>query len=307
MFAQTTSKGGTPADTFVAISNVAKAPSVNVEALFGLLPASPLYTPALTSAPADWAMAVSFTPGSSAIGPAAIDAAGHVWVGDGRMLRVLDPGGNPLPFSPVTATGLSCVAGIAIDSLQAAWLTSNCGPQGSTGAVVVISADGSPKSFSPITGNGLNLPQGIGIDQSGDVWVLNMGGAQNVVVLNFNGVPLGFSPITGANLVDALAVAFDNDQNAWIANSGFSLGVGNNVTVLGAAGGSTPGVPLSFSPIKGFNGPFAIVFDLNDLAWVANETAANVVILNSSGTQAGFSPVPWSQQIAIDAPTTPGW
>jgi len=65
------SGSSTPVDTFQAALNIAGNPTVNVASIFNLsAPASP-FQPALSSAPADWTVAVQYPVGSVTLSPAA--------------------------------------------------------------------------------------------------------------------------------------------------------------------------------------------------------------------------------------------
>ena len=92
LFTDSTPTGGTaPTDTLQAVLNVAQNPGQNVSKLFGLVGSKPIYTPALSAAPNDFALAITYTGAGLGIAAGgstsqisdtgiAVDTAGNIWV-----------------------------------------------------------------------------------------------------------------------------------------------------------------------------------------------------------------------------------
>jgi PKD repeat protein len=210
---------------------------------------------------------------------------------------------------------LDANAGIAIDGLGDAWVTS-----AEESYVTKLSSTGAPLSGSNgFTGGGLNHPNGIAIDASGNAWVTNTI-ADSVIELSNSGVVLsGASGYTGGGLHTPVGIAIDAPGNAWIANeagsvtelssSGLALSGANGYTAasltlafaiaIDASGNawvtglssitelSSSGTVLSGT--RGFtggglNGPDAIAIDASGDAWIANDTGSGATELSSSGS-----------------------
>src|SRR5579862_2600664 len=148
LFAAATPPGGiAPTTTLEAALDIARNPSNNVAELFGLILANAPYEPALSSAPNDWTLALSFR-GGGLSGPTAlaIDASGDVWIADyNSAVTELSPIGAALsPSSGFTGGGLFESLGIAIDQMGHVWVTdeqSASHVNSGGGAVTILGSD----------------------------------------------------------------------------------------------------------------------------------------------------------------------
>ncbi|HEX6039317.1 hypothetical protein [Longimicrobium sp.] len=244
LLALTTPPGGTPAaDTFQALGRLARDPAHNVAGLYGLARAAEVFTPALTTPPDAWTLAVKVNDTGSDDhlfgGPAnvAFDANGYAWIANnvvqgtpnsGNFIVVLRPDGTPAdgtdgePRSPVTGGGLIGPGwGITIAPDGHVWV-GNFGWGDPTeyypvdGTVSEFLPDGTPVSPDAGYGGGTNRVQAIEADAAGNVWTANFAGG-NVVVF-----PGGDSTqaIQGPAGTNPFGVAFASDGTAWVSNSG---------------------------------------------------------------------------------------
>ena len=226
-----TASGPQPTDTATAAINIAHHPGANVAALYTLGTSASVFTPALSSQPNDFSVAVNFSvpnstwaansyPPFMGAHQIAVDASGNIWI----------PG-----FSTSTAYGL-----MKLSSLGA----------------VLSPANG-------YTGGGLLNPYGVAIDPSGNVWVTDSVFAANttVTVSEFSNAGVPLSPSTGFvpnNPQLGPSIAIDAQGNAW-------LPYGSGVAELSPTGEmvtANPGTP-------GREGPQGIAIDANDNVWIA--------------------------------------
>jgi len=270
----------------------------------GLVPASGVYSlagptppfaPALTAAPNDWSLSLSFSGGGLSTGTAiAIDAEGNVWVaGDvnssttrsGANLSKFNNAGLPLsPPSGFDDTAASSPngggsSGIAIDGSGNVWVSNFYGTLSKFSSEGVLLSP--PAGY---TGGGLCMASGLAVDSSGNIWVSNAsdGSAQNgnaflpctnigtgrISEFDANGVAL--SPTggyadggpSGSNPM-YYGIAVDSSGSVWIADGQNDLVryFNSSGTALTAAGGYQGG---------GLNGPRSPVFDSIGNLWMAD-------------------------------------
>ena len=283
------------ADTLEAARNLALRPGANVAALFTLLPASPVFSPSLTAAPADWTLSGTYTGGGmKSPGALGVDGAGNVWVASYfGVLSEFSPSGAAVFSSGITGAGLGSSYGLAIDAKDNVWVTN----ESSDG--VVNSARGSVSEFSnagqPLLGatgfsaGGLNYPVGIAIDANGTVWVVNYGNA-SVTLLDGTGKPLSGAagyPVTGSAF--PVSVALDAAHNGWIGDQ-------NDATLTRIAADGTQ--------IRNYaccNAPAGLAIDQSGATWAANFSGASVSrIANGQMTVYTGGGLSQPQGVAID-------
>ena len=224
LFAAATPPGGSaPTDTFQAAIDIAKNPGNNTAALYALAGAIVPFQPTLSTAPADFSVALGYnggaiTQGGGTIG-VAIDSADDAWITTGYpgsgvgVLTEISPAGVYLSGSAVTtATGygsgvLSNPIGIAIDQSGAVFVDNN-----GAGNVLKFNSGGSLQST--ITATSFDGPNGVAIDGAGDPWVSNFGGTA-MTEITTAGVEASHSPFSvGGGQVDVAA----DPTAVWVAS-----------------------------------------------------------------------------------------
>jgi IPT/TIG domain/NHL repeat len=297
-----------PTDTATAAVNIAHNPGANIGNLFALQTASAPFQPALSAAPNDFAVAVSYTGGGlNSPVPVAIDAAGNVWVGNTatgvNSVSKFTPVGVPISgVSGYTGGGIVDPYSIAIDNSGNVW-TGNVTPD----TLSELNNTGTPISGSSgYTGGHLNAPYDIAFDGSGNLWVVNNVG-QSLSEFSSTGSPITTSAAyTGGGLNDPVSLAIGASGNVWVTDS-ITLGALSEFNSAGAS----PGSPISTSAGYtggGLNDPWGLAVDANGNVWVANSgTGANSIsefsssgtpISSSSGFTGGGLNIP--EGIAID-------
>ncbi|MGO9450365.1 MAG: beta strand repeat-containing protein [Candidatus Binataceae bacterium] len=285
LFEATTISGfATPSDTMQAVLNEALRPANNVSALFLIQPLRPApYTPALTSPPPDWAMALNYT-GGGLSGPQriAIDGSGNGWISNntGNSVTELSPIGGALsPPGGFQASGIVAPGGIAVDAPGNVWIA------GQTSNVLTeLNSQGAVVFASTASAGGLNKPTGVAIDQSGNVWVPNSAssGAGANSVSKFTSAGAALSPsngFTGGGLNFPNDVAIDSGGNAWTANF-FTNG---NISKFSPS--ASPSGPFT---VPGGGANYSIEVDGSSDVWTGLRDPTRLSKFNSSG--AALSP-----------------
>jgi streptogramin lyase len=295
-FDLTTPPGGQrPANLVEALLNIAHYPANQVAALYEQSQRVPqVYSPALTSQPDAWTLAV----------------------------KVNDSGDtNNMYGGP---------ANLAFDREGRAWITNNViqGSGASTEYCIVLDAAGRPavengRKLSPFTGGGLlGAAYGVALDSQENVWIGNFGWG-NVFpapagsVSQFTSSAVAMSPdktsssYTGGyqtgNFWRVQATVIDDHDNVWIAGWGsHTVAVLTNVT----AGRDGIRNPIVYDPGDETFMPFGIAMASDGTAWVvnANSTQSGLVQLQLDTTTreltAISSPPPFGKTakgIAIDS------
>jgi MBG domain (YGX type) len=300
VFTATTPSGGTtPTNTLDALLNLVRNPGTNVAALYTQSTASTAFTPALTAAPADWAVFINFTGGGmNAPTGVGVDATGNIWVASYfGVASEFSPTGAPLFPNGITSGGLEHSYGLAVDAQNNAWIPDedSSGVNNGLGAITVLNSSG--QVVSGATGyiaGGIYYPIAVAIDPNATTWVINYGNS-SLTLLNSSGQPLsGSNGYTSQKLVFPVAIALDANHNAWLANS-------EDVTVTKVSPDGTQFT--SYSCCKGAAG---IAIDQRGFIWVANYYGDSISQLASDGTvvSSGYSDNKASiwhpQGIAID-------
>jgi len=322
--------GTPPTDTVTAALNIARNPAANVSALFAASILAAPFQPALTAAPNDWSMAITYNV-NGMIGPyfPAIDSAGNIWVPNyvNNSLTELDAAGNILSgASGFTGGGLNLPYSIAIDAQDNAWIV-NFGPVNAS-TVSKFSASGVSLLSSPVPcatacffpafdasqnlwisgsqratvlrpdGSVLNkfatnsFDSGIAINRAGIGWSI---GQPNLLYRFGPGSALASTTelTTAASGSDLTSVAIDSNDNVWYASSqNNTLGVSDkNGVLVSPANGYTGG---------GLKGPAQIAIDGNNSVFVANRDGSSLSVFTNSG--AAVSPTTGFQAPGLSNP-----
>jgi uncharacterized protein YjdB len=262
----------TPVDTMQAILNEALRPANSVTALFNIqaLGGTPLpYTPALSSAPPDWALALNYT-GGGLNGPQriAFDASSNAWIANknGNSVTQLSPLGTALsPSSGFQGGGISGPLGIAVDGSGNVWV-----PGLSSNKLTELNPAGTVIFTSAAVAGGLQQPSAVAIDQQGNVWVPNSAGSGQGAnsISKFTSAGVALSPIngfTGGGINLPNDVAIDAGGNAWMANH---FGGSATITKMQPSGSPASGSPGGGA---GLSNCFSIQIDQSGNAWIGNQ------------------------------------
>jgi hypothetical protein len=173
LFGLTTPAGGTaPTDTVQAALNIAHNPALNAARLFQTLAGQGPFYGGLTSAPADWTLAVVYSGGGfSAPKSTTIDGQGNVWIANSgsNSVSVLAQSGVPAAISPLTGNGLVQPSAVAIDAAGDAWVANSGGT-----TVSAFTSGGGVFGGSPFGGSStIAAPSSIAMDALGNIWVAN--------------------------------------------------------------------------------------------------------------------------------------
>jgi len=201
--------GVAPTDTITAAMNMAQHPNANTS-VATTVNGSAQFQPALTSAPSDFSMVITYTGGGlSAPKGIATDNTGNVWVANsgGNSVTKLDA----LGITTTDATGflsgsggytvgsLNAPAAIAIDQSGNAWVANG------NSTVTEISANGS--TGTPFTGGSISTPGGIAIDAGNNVWIANTGNG-SVTEITPGTTPV-YANYTGVGIAAPTAIAIN--------------------------------------------------------------------------------------------------
>ncbi len=289
-------RGVKAADTLALAVAVAKAPAVNVAALYSASSASAVFSPGLTAAPLDWMLTVRYTGGGllAVNGPTAlaIDGKGNAWVANyGGVVSAFSPVGVPLFASGITGGGLNSSYGLAIDGSNNVWVTN--GASGSGGSVAEISAAGQFLSGTGGYQGNFAAPVGLAIDPNGTVWVVNTENA-TVVQLNSSGQTISGAGGYGSSaLAFPGAIAIDASHNAWVGNMNTQ-----QVVKISADG-------KAVTPVSCCDGPQGLAIDAGGSVWAANYYGDSVSRIAGNGVVASGSPytgetLKYPSAIAVD-------
>jgi streptogramin lyase len=301
LFASTTPSGGSaPSNTLDAALNLVRNPGSNVGALYTQGTTSSAFTPALTAAPADWTLFISYTGGGmnspSSLG---VDSMGNVWVASYFSAATeFSPTGTPLFPNGITSGGLSESYGLAVDAQDNVWITNEASPStvnGSLGSVSVFSSSGQPVSGATgYAAGGLNYPVAVAIDTNADAWVVDFGNS-HVTLLSSTGAPLsGAAGYTTDSFAFPIAVAVDGNHNAWIGDQ-------NDAVITRVSSDGT-----QFLKVSCCDGPNALAIDQLGNVWAANFYGDSVSEISSTGAvlSSGYSDnkasIDHPQGVAID-------
>lgn len=280
--------GSAPANTFEALTGIARNPGAAAGDLFGLSTFSTApYAPALERPPSAWTIALRFDgDGRSIDGPGnfAIDHEGYVWVSTNyeynpdasvptcasNILVKFTPTGEYVPGSPYPGGGLSGAGyGIDIDPYGDIWVGNfgfageGCPPerQPPHNSISKFRPDGTP--LSPpggFTQGGISWPQGTISDAEGNIWIANC--HANTVTVYPHGEPEMAKEIRDLGLVQPFDLVDNGTGNVFVTGT-----VTHNVAVLRRDGSPTQASPISGG---GLSHPMGIAADSRGNMWVAN-------------------------------------
>ncbi len=286
LFAATTptgtgSAGSTaPTTTLAAALNIAMYPWYNggaTSTLFPLGAPNPPFGNALTTAPNDWTMALSFSGGGSSVRSVAVDSSGSVWTanyasGAGGLGSVSKLGtlGNPLSGSPFTGNVVGPYA-VAIDTGGNAWVVNYDANQ-------LIGFSNSGNTLGQFQYPETNAPNALAIDGNNNIWIANSGG--NTVSETNAGNPGGSVSLSGGGISNPYAVAIDSGHNGWITDRSASAVSEFNQSDTAVSG--TNGYTGS-----GLNFPIGIAMDSGGNAWIVNSGASTLSKFNAAGGSVG--------------------
>jgi ligand-binding sensor domain-containing protein len=274
LFASATPAGASaPNNTFDAALNVVRNPGNNVSALYTQAAANSAFTPALTSAPSDWTLFITYIGGGmNEPTGVSVDSMGNAWVANyNGVLSEFTAAGAPVFPNGITGYSLNDSYGLAIDASNNVWVINE--PDSSAGgSVSVFNSSGQPVSGSTgYTAGGIDYPTAIAMDTNTNVWVVDNGDA-SVTLLSSTGAPLsgasGYQP--GSNFPTAIAV--DANHNAWIGDQ-------NDAYVIQV---SSAGKQLQ--KLACCDGPSALAVDQSGNVWAGNYYSDSVTELSSAGT-----------------------
>jgi len=318
LYGYTTVGSSVPANTVGAMLNEAKNPALNglpyalvqnpTSPFYLLVSGTGPYQPALSAAPTDWTIAVSYPTGGSGVPfndlftqTIAIDSNGDAFIVDTKALHELSPAGlnigNNLTMGG-SSVGLDATGDIWVGGytgtpspgyfLEAASIVSEP-TRSSIGSPGVGANDVTSFSFDP---NGsmwyacdycsaMYGPKGaVGaasdfhgtfavVDQSGNAWHGDSAGILSVV--NSNGVPIGGSPYKNLSSGGVGLTSSSLAIAAAIDSNGFAWISGGNCLLKATTTGSFTfvGGPTG-SLLSGIYAPFGIAVDGANNVWAAN-------------------------------------
>ncbi len=324
------SNGTSPTDTISAALNIARTPAANVAALYSASLTNAVFQPALTAAPNDFSIALTFY-ANNMIAPyfPAIDSVGNVWVPGfvSNTLTEFDPTGKILSgANGFTAGGLNLPYAIAIDSSDNPWVVS-FGPVNAS-TVSKISPTGALLTSSPYPcADACFFPA---IDSAQNLWVsgtdfatvlrpdgsvlkkFTTDASNSGIVINSTGIGwtigqphslyrLGLSATlsavseftTAASGTDLTTMAIDSADNVWYAsNKNSAIGESDkNGVLVSPANGYTGG---------GLNGPAQIAIDGSNRVWIANRDGNSLSAFTNTGS--AISPTTGYQAAGLNTP-----
>ena len=277
---------GSGSTTLEAAHYMATNLTANIGDLFALQIESPPFTPALSSAPDGWEIALNLAPsGAKFNSPSgvAMDAAGNAWVtnnGANSVTALTSSGALDGYFNNTNTSGakLNNPLGVAIDESGNVWVANNGG-----GSVTALASNGSligNYNNTNTTGAKLNNPLGIAIDAGGDAWVANNGG-NSVTELTSGGALAGNfnnTNTSGAKFNSPYGLTIDDAGNVWVTNNGSS-----SVTALTSAGALAGQYTNANTSGAGFNGVQSLAIDAGGNVWIPNFNGDSVTALTSGG------------------------
>ena len=244
--AATPTNGSAPTNTIDAALYLARNPSSSVATLFATTGAAPPFEPALSVAPPDWTLAVTYSGGGLDY-PAsiAVDSKGNVWTSNYcgsnspcSSVTELSSTGQPIsPSTGFTDGSLWESFGLAIDPGGNVWVTNQqtTSENSTWGGVSELNSSG--EIISPAGGyfgGGVFFPVAVATDTNGIVWIANQGD-DSASEFTESGSGLSYSgPFGAGRLPGPSAVAVDANHNAWFADQYASSGSTTSISADGS-------------------------------------------------------------------------
>jgi hypothetical protein len=271
----TTSTGTQATDEANALFNIAHNQAQNVVSLWNLTPASPVFTPTLSSQPTDWTMPVIYKalvslPGNIVnnqitSGPfnIAFDASGNAWIGD-RVKGAVEVG--PQGASSTFNSGFGMVKGVAVSPIDGTIWVSDY----NNNTVDVMDTTGTVLSQLTTDLNGPILTAFSG-NASGRSLAFEANETTTSVVV-FDSTAFSLKDFeTGAvfaNVAGPGWISVDNTGNAWIPST--------NTTYIGEVAdkerGNSGNFTFTASETNGSPNSYSTVSDSNSNIWLASIT-----------------------------------
>jgi hypothetical protein len=274
------SSGTPPTNTLDAALDLVKSPGTNVASLYSMSSVSSAYAPALTVAPSDWTLFVTYSGGGmndpSAI---SIDSKGNVWVASYFATASLFTNtGKPVFGTGLTGDGLGNIYGGTVDANDVMWIANEPGQANNyANSVTLLTMGGTAANGSPYISGGLNFPIAIAVDQTDVSWVVDYGNSHLTLLTNSGAALSGTAGYDGVgvsgngNFIFPVAVAVDSNRNGWVANQS-----SNTITKVSTSG------PTYTSYVVG-GGPSGVAVDVNNNVWSANYYGDSIGAISSSG------------------------
>ncbi|MES2391013.1 MAG: NHL repeat-containing protein, partial [Acidobacteriota bacterium] len=271
-------------DAAVAPGNNTSQPTRAAD-IFNLSLANAPFQPALTSAPNDWTIAVSYSTATTKPMSIAVDAVGNIWTANysASTVSLLSPTGVPAansPFGNANCSGcFNSPRSIAIDPYNNVWVAN----QGNGSAMKLSSINNGTNNIintvsGPYNGVGLSSPGNVAIDLYSNAWFTDPG---NNSVIEIYGDNSGSQIISGGTLNAPNGIAFDTSGNAWVAN----LSAGSLVEIE-ANGQFNPNSPYTGG---GLVSPQALALDGSHHLWITNTNNAQLAEFTDAGAPVSSS------------------
>jgi streptogramin lyase len=283
LFAAASTSSAAPANTLDAALNIVAHPGSNVAAVFHAAPAQGLFLPALTAAPNDWTMSITYGGCATACGglnlpgAVAVDSGGDVLVANyfGGVVSKFSPSGVPVAATGIAGVGLRESFGVAIDASDDVWVANEQSVTGANdqhhGSISEFSSGGAELSGYGYTGGGVYYPVAVAVDSGGDVWIADYGSSSATLLANDGSAISGGSGYGSSALPFTSAVAIDASHNAWFAAQQEVVRI-------------TPAGVVSSFPCC--SDPAGIAIDAMGNVWVADYNSSAVVELAAAGAVA---------------------
>ena len=176
LFSAATPPGGTaPTDVATAMLNIARNPTLQVNAIYVLPNASASFQPTLSTQPTDWGIGIAYSAaGMTSPQNVVIDAGGAAWVSNCPTCAGVSGTDSLVGFSPAGAVlanytaGIHMPTGIAFDNFGNLWSTNLAVSGGAVAQVVKMTGATIDFAFNDST---IVAPTGIALDANNNAWV----------------------------------------------------------------------------------------------------------------------------------------